>query len=108
MGFSTAKSAIENGRKISLWVLIIGILGEVSIINSSHHVRYSLIEFLYCISIGNELKSFMKVTIFGSGNIGGYFDGRLAQARQSVTFMVHGASLAAMTGSGLCDSVPYG
>ncbi|MEK6751461.1 MAG: 2-dehydropantoate 2-reductase [Chloroflexota bacterium] len=48
----------------------------------------------------------MKIAIFGSGGVGGYFGGRLAQAGQDVTFIARGAHLAAVTESGLrVDSI---
>lgn len=48
----------------------------------------------------------MKIAIFGSGGVGGYFGGRLALARQDVTFIARGAHLAAITESGLrVDSI---
>ncbi|MBL8061650.1 MAG: 2-dehydropantoate 2-reductase, partial [Anaerolineales bacterium] len=43
----------------------------------------------------------MKIVIFGSGGVGGYFGGRLAQAGQDVTFLARGAHLAAIRESGL-------
>ena len=48
----------------------------------------------------------MKIVIFGSGGVGGYFGGRLALAGQDVTFIARGAHLAAVTESGLrVDSI---
>lgn len=48
----------------------------------------------------------MKIVIFGSGGVGGYFGGRLAQAGESVTFIARGAHLDAMRRSGLqVDSI---
>jgi len=48
----------------------------------------------------------MKIAIFGSGGIGGYFGGRLAKAGQDVTFIARGTHLAAMKESGLqVDSI---
>jgi 2-dehydropantoate 2-reductase len=43
----------------------------------------------------------MKFAIFGTGGVGGYFGGRLAQAGQDVTFIARGAHLAAIQASGL-------
>jgi 2-dehydropantoate 2-reductase len=43
----------------------------------------------------------MKFAIFGTGGVGGYFGGRLAQAGQDVTFIARGAHLAAIQESGL-------
>ena len=48
----------------------------------------------------------MRVAIFGSGGVGGYFGGRLAEAGQDVTFIARGAHLQAMKKSGLrVDSI---
>jgi 2-dehydropantoate 2-reductase len=48
----------------------------------------------------------MKFAIFGTGGVGGYFGGRLAQAGQDVTFIARGAHLAAIQASGLrVDSI---
>jgi 2-dehydropantoate 2-reductase len=43
----------------------------------------------------------MRFGIFGSGGVGGYFGGRLAQAGHDVTFIARGRHLAAMRESGL-------
>jgi 2-dehydropantoate 2-reductase len=43
----------------------------------------------------------MKFAIFGTGGVGGYFGGRLAQAGQDATFIARGAHLAAIRESGL-------
>ena len=43
----------------------------------------------------------MRVAIFGSGGIGGYFGGRLAQAGNAVTFIARGRHLAAIKSDGL-------
>jgi len=43
----------------------------------------------------------MKVAIFGSGGIGGYFGGRLAAHGTDVTFIARGAHLAAIKAAGL-------
>lgn len=43
----------------------------------------------------------MKIAIFGSGGVGGYFGGRLAQAGQDVTFIARGKHLEAIRESGL-------
>ena len=43
----------------------------------------------------------MRIAIFGSGGVGGYFGGRLAQAGHDVTFIARGEHLAAMLESGL-------
>lgn len=43
----------------------------------------------------------MRVAVFGSGGVGGYFGGRLAEAGETVTFIARGAHLAAMCTHGL-------
>ncbi|MEO8359096.1 MAG: 2-dehydropantoate 2-reductase [Vicinamibacteria bacterium] len=43
----------------------------------------------------------MKFAVFGSGGVGAYFGGRLAQAGHDVTFVARGAHLAAMLERGL-------
>lgn len=43
----------------------------------------------------------MKIAIFGSGAIGGYFGGRLAQAGHDVTFIARGSHLDAIKADGL-------
>lgn len=43
----------------------------------------------------------MKVVIFGSGGVGGYFGGRLAQAGENVTFIARGEHLKAIQEAGL-------
>lgn len=43
----------------------------------------------------------MRIAIFGSGGIGGYFGGRLAQAGNEVTFIARGRHLAAIKAHGL-------
>ena len=48
----------------------------------------------------------MKFAIFGTGGVGGYFGGRLAEAGQDVTFIARGAHLASILESGLwVDSI---
>jgi 2-dehydropantoate 2-reductase len=48
----------------------------------------------------------MKFAIFGSGGVGGYFGGRLAQAGQDVVFIARGRHLAEIIESGLrVDSI---
>lgn len=48
----------------------------------------------------------MKFAIFGTGGVGGYFGGRLANAGQNVTFIARGAHLAKITEAGLrVDSI---
>ena len=43
----------------------------------------------------------MKIAIFGTGAVGGYFGGRLAQAGHDVTFIARGAHLQAIQSAGL-------
>src|SRR5215472_11763682 len=43
----------------------------------------------------------MRIAIFGTGAVGGYFGGRLAQAGEDVTFVARGAPLKALRESGL-------
>jgi 2-dehydropantoate 2-reductase len=43
----------------------------------------------------------MKIAVFGSGGVGGYFGGRLAQAGNDVTFVARGNHLAAIKTAGL-------
>ncbi len=43
----------------------------------------------------------MRITIMGTGGVGGYFGGRLAQAGCDVTFVARGAQLAALRAGGL-------
>lgn len=43
----------------------------------------------------------MKIAIFGTGAVGGYFGGRLAQAGNDVTFIARGAHLQAIQSGGL-------
>jgi len=50
----------------------------------------------------------MKVAIFGSGGVGGYFGGRLAAAGEDVTFLARGAHLTAMQKDGLHIVSPQG
>lgn len=48
----------------------------------------------------------MNIAILGTGGVGGYFGGRLAQSGQDVTFIARGAHLASIRESGLrVDSV---
>ena len=48
----------------------------------------------------------MKFAIFGTGGVGGYFGGRLAQAGHDVTFIARGRHLASITETGLrVDSI---
>jgi 2-dehydropantoate 2-reductase len=50
----------------------------------------------------------MKIAIFGSGAVGGYFGGKLAAAGEDVTFVARGAHLAALQTSGLRITSPLG
>src|SRR5258708_19456272 len=48
----------------------------------------------------------MRIASFGTGGVGGYFGGRLAQAGEDVTFIARGAMLEALTQHGLrVDSI---
>ena len=50
----------------------------------------------------------MKIAIFGSGGVGGYFGGKLAAAGEDVTFLARGAHLTAMQQDGLHIESPLG
>lgn len=43
----------------------------------------------------------MRIAVFGTGAVGGYFGGRLAEAGESVTFIARGRTLAALKSHGL-------
>lgn len=43
----------------------------------------------------------MRITVFGTGGVGGYFGGRLAQSGQDVTFIARGEHLRAIQQNGL-------
>src|SRR5215471_12488735 len=43
----------------------------------------------------------MRIAIFGTGGVGGYFGGRLAQAGEDVTFIARGDHLRAIQANGL-------
>ena len=48
----------------------------------------------------------MRITIFGTGGVGGYFGGRLAQAGEDVVFIARGEHLQALHAHGLrVDSI---
>src|SRR5712664_2349390 len=48
----------------------------------------------------------MRIAIFGSGGVGGYFGGRLAQSGNDVTFIARGGHLRALRSTGLrVDSI---
>jgi 2-dehydropantoate 2-reductase len=50
----------------------------------------------------------MRIVIFGTGGVGGYFGGRLAQAGEDVTFIARGEHLRAIKTSGLRVDSPTG
>lgn len=50
----------------------------------------------------------MKIAVFGSGGVGGYFGGRLAAAGENVTFLARGAHLNALQHAGLHIESPLG
>jgi 2-dehydropantoate 2-reductase len=50
----------------------------------------------------------MRIAIFGSGGVGGYFGGRLAAAGEDVTFLARGAHLSALQQDGLHIASPLG
>lgn len=50
----------------------------------------------------------MKIAVMGTGALGGYFGGRLAEAGEDVTFIARGAQLAALRQSGLSIQSPRG
>jgi 2-dehydropantoate 2-reductase len=50
----------------------------------------------------------MRIAIFGSGGVGGYFGGRLAAAGADVCFVARGAHLAALRANGLRLESPNG
>ncbi len=50
----------------------------------------------------------MKIAIFGSGGVGGYFGGKLAAAGENVTFLARGAHLNALQHGGLHIDSPLG
>ncbi len=50
----------------------------------------------------------MKIAIFGSGGVGGYFGGRLAAAGEDVSFLARGAHLTALQQDGLHIASPLG
>src|SRR6185295_6727467 len=43
----------------------------------------------------------MRIVVFGTGGVGGYFGGRLAQAGEEVTFIARGEHLRAIKANGL-------
>jgi 2-dehydropantoate 2-reductase len=50
----------------------------------------------------------MRIAVMGSGGVGGYFGGRLAQAGNEVVFIARGAHLAALRSRGLTVKSPLG
>ena len=50
----------------------------------------------------------MKILIIGAGSVGGYFGGRLAQAKRDVTFLVHAKRAEAIKANGLQIVSPHG
>jgi hypothetical protein len=46
-------------------------------------------------------EEFMRIAVFGTGAVGGYFGGRLAQAGEGVVFLARGAHLRAIQEHGL-------
>jgi len=50
----------------------------------------------------------VRLAVFGTGGVGGYFGGRLAQAGESVVFVARGAHLAALRRAGLRVDSPAG
>jgi 2-dehydropantoate 2-reductase len=50
----------------------------------------------------------VKIAIFGSGGVGGYFGGRLAAAGEDVTFLARGAHLKALQDGGMHIESPNG
>jgi 2-dehydropantoate 2-reductase len=50
----------------------------------------------------------MRIAIVGSGGVGGYFGGRLAEAGADVTFLARGAHLEALRANGLRIASPKG
>jgi len=48
----------------------------------------------------------VRIAVFGTGGVGGYFGGRLAQAGEDITFIARGEHLQAICAHGLrVDSV---
>lgn len=50
----------------------------------------------------------MRIVVFGTGGVGGYFGGRLAQAGEDVTFVARGEHLRAIKANGLRVDSPNG
>jgi len=50
----------------------------------------------------------MRIAVFGTGGVGGYFGGRLAHAGEDITFIARGAHLRAIVANGLKVDSPTG
>src|SRR5690349_6009819 len=50
----------------------------------------------------------MRIAVFGTGGVGGYFGGRLAHAGEDVTFIARGEHLRAIKATGLIVDSPLG
>jgi 2-dehydropantoate 2-reductase len=50
----------------------------------------------------------MRIAVFGTGGVGGYFGGRLAHAGEDVAFIARGAHLRAIQANGLKVDSPSG
>ncbi len=50
----------------------------------------------------------MRIAVFGTGAVGGYFGGRLAEAGEDVAFIARGEHLAAIRERGLRVDSPEG
>jgi 2-dehydropantoate 2-reductase len=50
----------------------------------------------------------MRILVVGAGSIGGYFGGRLLEARRDVTFLVRPARAAKLAQTGLSIRSPLG
>ena len=48
-----------------------------------------------------EVEKLMRIVIFGTGGVGGFFGGRLARAGEDVTFIARGEHLHAIKANGL-------
>ena len=57
---------------------------------------------------GPTLSGPMRITVFGTGGVGGYFGGRLAHAGEDVTFVARGEHLRAIKANGLKVDSPNG
>jgi ketopantoate reductase len=50
----------------------------------------------------------MRIVVFGTGGVGGYFGGRVAQSGEDVTFIARGEHLRAIQTSGLRVDSQFG